>query len=411
MAAPRVVFEDVRKTFRRRNRSDSLRDALPRLLGRLAGRGGPARPPFVALDGVSFEVGDREVLGIVGANGAGKSTSLRLAAGVYRPDGGRVTVRGRISALIELSAGFHPDLSGRENIHLVGALHGMRRAEIEGTIEAVAAFADIGEFLESPVRTYSTGMAVRLGFSVASHVPADVLLVDEVLAVGDAEFQTKCLRRMAARRDDGVSVLFVSHNLAVMEQFCDRLLFVHHGRIAAEGPPREIVATYRRALAEERHERDGARQTRLRQGTHQLRFEDVSVRGDTGLPEGTVAHGGSLRLRARYLAAAPVRGARVRVLLHTVNGTLCGAAPASGLPEVLTGEGEVDVVLPGLPLLPGAYDLSLEAVDATGLVVLDRHDRLYPVNVVGETPAGADGVITFASRWSARPDARPAERG
>ena len=402
--ATRVVFRDVRKTFRRRNRSDSLRDAVPRMLMRLAGRGQPDRERFVALDGVSFTVGEREVVGIVGANGAGKSTSLRLAAGVYQPDAGTVEVNGRVSALIELSAGFHPDLSGRENIHLVGALHGLRRRAVAAAVDDVAAFADIGDFLDSPVRTYSTGMAVRLGFAVAAHVPADVLLVDEVLAVGDAEFRAKCLRRMSERRDEGVSVLFVSHNLAVMEQFCDRLIFVHHGRIVAEGAPAEIIARYRRTTADERigREGDGSRSVRLRRGTHELRIEDVSLAGGDGGGPGAALYGGALRLAARWESDRPLSGVRLCLRFHTVNGVLCAASAAPRTDAVLDGRGELHVEIPALELLPGAYDVSVEARDDSGLVVLDQHDRLYALTIHGARPPGAEGVVALRSTWDVR---------
>ncbi len=406
MSAPRIVFEDVRKTFRRGNRSDALRDALPRLALRALGRGTPPPPRFTALDGVSFEVASGEVVGLVGANGAGKSTSLRLAAGVYRPDTGRVRVDGRVSALIELSAGFHPDLSGRENIELVGALHGLRRREIVASLGDIAAFADIGEFLDAPVRTYSTGMAVRLGFAVSVNVPAEILLVDEVLAVGDAEFQAKCLRRMAERRDAGVTILFVSHNLQVMEQFCDRILFVHHGHLLADGAPAETVSMYRRKLAEEAHgsHGDGARRVRLRRGTHELRIEDVVLDDGAGGAAGVAAHRGTLRVRATWSTTRPVARPRLRLRFHTVDAALCGAAPAAEteVPEVLDGSGTLEVLVRDLPFLAGAYDVTIEARDDSGLVLLDQHDRLYALTVVGARPSGAEGVVHVPAAWTIR---------
>jgi ABC-type polysaccharide/polyol phosphate transport system ATPase subunit len=389
----RLEFADVRKSFRMRNRSDSLRDAVPRLLRRIAGRGehGPAR--FTALDGISFHVDEGEVLGLVGANGAGKSTALRLAAGVYDADSGRVDVRGRVSALIELSAGFHPDLSGRENIQLVGALHGMRRDEIAERLDEMVAFADVGEYLESPVRTYSTGMAVRLGFAVAAHVPSEVLLIDEVLAVGDVEFRAKCLRLMARRREEGVSIVFVSHNLTMMEQFCDRMVFLHHGRIAGEGAPPQIVAEYRRVLAAEEHERHGGREAarRARQGTQQLRLSDVRLNDGRDEAE----YRGPLVIHAHWAASEPVDGLRVRIAFHSVFGVLVATVPLPVVDQRLEGEGELEIAIPDIGLLPGPYDVSVEIHDRSGLVVLDRHDRLYSLAVDGVRPAGADGVVVL----------------
>jgi ABC-type polysaccharide/polyol phosphate transport system ATPase subunit len=218
------------------------------MLLRLIGQRREPTRRFVALDRVSFTVAPGEALGIIGPNGAGKSTTLRLAAGIYPQDSGDIVVRGRVSALIELSAGFHPDLSGRENIYLGGALLGLRKRQLREVFDEIAEFADIGEFLESPVRTYSTGMAVRLGFAVAAYVPADVLLVDEVLAVGDQEFRTKCMNRMAERRREGASILFVSHNLGAVESFCDRALLLTEGQIRAEGDPAETIEAYQAAV-------------------------------------------------------------------------------------------------------------------------------------------------------------------
>ncbi|MEN8151241.1 MAG: ABC transporter ATP-binding protein [Planctomycetota bacterium] len=249
MAEPRIVFSNVTKSFRMRNRSDALRDATHRLLLRCLGQKREAPPRFVALDDVSFQVAPGEVLGIIGHNGAGKSTSLRLAADVYPPDSGGITIRGRVSAFIELSAGFHPDLSGRENIFLGGALLGLSKREIRGVFDEIAEFADIGEFLESPVRTYSSGMAVRLGFAVAAHVPAEILLVDEVLAVGDQEFRAKCMDRMLEVKDGGASVIFVSHNLRAVEAFCDRVILLDGGKVRVEGTPAEALAGYEAAKA------------------------------------------------------------------------------------------------------------------------------------------------------------------
>jgi ABC-type polysaccharide/polyol phosphate transport system ATPase subunit len=404
VAGRRIEFRGVRKSFRVRSRSDALRDAIPRLLGRLAGRGEDPRTRFVALDDVSFHVDDGEVLGIVGANGAGKSTALRLTAGIYRADSGTVDVRGRVSALIELTAGFHPDLSGRENIFLVGALLGMRRGEVDRLVGPIAEFADIGEFLESPVRMYSTGMAVRLGFSVAAHVPADVLLVDEVLAVGDIEFRARCLERMAELKGRGVAVLFVSHHLDIMERFCDRVLFIHHGRVLAEGEPRGTLDAYRRKMAEGRGVPglgEGAAATH-RKGTGEIRLEDVVLDGGTDGPDAAVRAGGTLRIRAKWAAERPVREPRFGVVLHTPLGERLVEATAVGgvsAPAVFEGRGALEVRFEALPLLPGTYEVSVYARDSSGLVPYDHHQRFYVLKVEGSVPAGVSGLIATAPSW------------
>ncbi|NUN52487.1 MAG: ATP-binding cassette domain-containing protein, partial [Planctomycetaceae bacterium] len=318
-AAPSIEFRDVRKSFRMRNRGDSLRDALPRLLRRMIGAPREEATRFTALDGVSFKVSRGEVLGIVGANGAGKSTTLRLVAGVYRPDAGEVVVRGRVAALIELSAGFHPDLSGRENIYLNGALLGMRRREMEALEGAIVAFAGIREHIDAPVRTYSSGMVVRLGFAVAAHVPSEILLVDEVLSVGDIEFRQQCLERMTRRRQEGVAVLFVSHNLKTVEQFCDRVLVIQGGRVIEDGPPRKSLAAYRSRVASMGNLRS-VRETaapQIRKGTGEVVIEAVAVDGGEGTPPGRVDKGGTLRVCGRLRPVSPVPAPLVAVSIHS----------------------------------------------------------------------------------------------
>lgn len=400
-----VVFRDVRKTFRLRNRSDSLRDAIPRVLRRALGRGGEAPAPFVALDGASFAARKGEVLGLVGANGAGKSTALRLAAGVYRADGGTVSVRGRVAAMIELGAGFHPDLSGRENIFLAGALLGLRKREVQAVLEPIVEFSGVGGFIDSPVRVYSSGMAVRLGFSVAAHVPAEVLLVDEVLAVGDLEFQERCLRRMEERRAEGVTVLFVSHNMAVVEQFCDRVVLLHHGKVVADGPPREAVAEYRRVLAREMTERGsdpaGPAASRPRHGTGALLLEKVRISGEPGGGAGSVPAGGRLVIRVDWRAPRPCADPVLGCAIYTQDGALCAEATNAVEPAgALGGSGSFEVVIPALPLLPGDYEVSVFAKDSDGLMPLDMHHRLYPLKVLGRVPSGERGLVSLASRWT-----------
>ena len=237
----------VSKKFRRGELHDSLRDLVPALVRRAVRRGPrPDLAPreFWALHEVSFAVGPGEALGVIGGNGAGKTTLLKLLGGILRPTRGEVRVHGLLSALIEVSAGFHPDLTGRENIFLYGTILGMTRAEIRSRFDAIVAFSGLEEFLDTPVKRYSSGMFARLGFSVAAHVDPEVLLVDEVLAVGDVVFQQRCMERMREVLRQGTTVLFVSHNLRAVTDLCHRALLLERGRVAAEGPAAEVVGTY-----------------------------------------------------------------------------------------------------------------------------------------------------------------------
>lgn len=208
------------------------------------------RPTHAALTDVSFTVGRGQTVGIIGRNGSGKSTLLRLIAGIYRPDLGRILTRGRISSLIELGAGFHQDITGRENVFIEGMLLGLSRRDVRRRLDEIVAFADIGDYLDQPVRTYSTGMFMRLAFAVATHVDPDILLIDEVLAVGDEAFVFKCYERLAEFRASGRSILLVSHDVTSIERWCDRALWIDAGRIAADGTPVEVIARYHGLVSE-----------------------------------------------------------------------------------------------------------------------------------------------------------------
>ena len=244
---PGIVFDDVAKRFRRGHRADSLRELLPAMVRRLTGRAdnrANAANDFWALQGLSFSVKGGEVLGIIGPNGAGKSTILRLVTRILRPDRGSVLVNGRVGALIELAAGFHPELTGRENVFLQGAIMGMSRSEITRRFDEIIDFAGIGEFLDTPVKHYSNGMNARLGFAIAAHFEADVLLIDEVLAVGDREFQARAFEKLQSEVRRGIPIIMVSHQLDRIAALCDRAILMSGGRNVFEGSAEACVAAY-----------------------------------------------------------------------------------------------------------------------------------------------------------------------
>jgi len=247
MSQPAVVFDRVWKKFRRGERYDPLRDALTALATRPFRRRQPdalAADEFWALRDVSFEVKPGEALGVIGPNGAGKSTSLKLLTKILKPTSGSCHVRGRVGALIEISAGFHPDLTGRENLFLQGAILGMSRHEVARKMDAIVEFAGVRDFIDTPVKRYSSGMNARLGFAVAAHVDPDVLLIDEVLAVGDFAFQQKCYERLAEFRRSGAAIVFVSHSMQAIASLCDKAVLLRPGRSAVIGPVGEVAAMY-----------------------------------------------------------------------------------------------------------------------------------------------------------------------
>lgn len=241
-----IQFSRVSKTYlKERLRYGLLSESIRRWIGTAIGRRGRARNVITALDHASFSITKGETVGIIGPNGAGKSTILKLVSRVTIPDEGYVHVVGRVGALIELGAGLHPELTGRENIYLYGAILGMKRQEISDRFHEIVAFADIDEFLDMPIKRYSSGMYARLGFAVAVNMEPDILLIDEVLAVGDEEFQRRCFTKMKALKKKGTTIVFVSHNLDWVALMCDRVMLLTHGRIEADGAPRTVIATYR----------------------------------------------------------------------------------------------------------------------------------------------------------------------
>jgi lipopolysaccharide transport system ATP-binding protein len=274
--------EGVSKRFVRGEMHDSLRDLIPAAVAQLTGgsRASSAERDFWALQDVSFELSRGEAFGIIGSNGAGKSTILKLITGIMNPTKGRIDVNGRLSALIEVGAGFHPDLTGRENIYLNATILGMSRAEIERKFEAIVEFSGLKEFIDTPVKRYSTGMYARLGFSVAAHVDPDILIVDEVLSVGDVVFQNRCLERMNTILRSGATVIFVSHNLRAIAELCPRSILLEQGKVAAAGPSQQVMKSYL-----ERSGEQGRRST-----PREVSISRVKVRGSR--PEGAAFESG-----------------------------------------------------------------------------------------------------------------------
>jgi lipopolysaccharide transport system ATP-binding protein len=267
-------MDHVSKKFRRGEIYDSLRDLVPATFARLGRRretGALREKEFWALDDISFEVRRGEAFGIVGSNGAGKSTILKLLSGIMKPTRGSLTVRGRLSALIEVGAGFHPDLTGRENIYLNGTILGMTKEEIRRKFDDIVDFGGLREFIDTPVKRYSSGMYARLGFSVAAHVEPDLLIVDEVLSVGDYLFQQKCIDRMTSILKSGTTVLFVSHNLHAVSELCHRSMLLEKGKLLAQGPTNDVIREY---VGRPQAQRSG-------EGTAMV-IQSVTLRGSAG---------------------------------------------------------------------------------------------------------------------------------
>ncbi len=365
-----VRFERVSKSYRKGSaRYRSLRDDLAALLTPWSWA--RRREEFWALREVSFEVPQGGALGIIGPNGSGKSTTLKLIARITHPSEGTVRIRGRVGALIEVGAGIHPELTGRENIYVYGSILGLRAREIRRRFEEIVAFAEIEPFVDTPVKHYSSGMQVRLGFAVAAHMDVDVLLVDEVLAVGDAAFQSKCLRRIRELRDQGVTILLVSHQLANVQRICPKTILLLGGRIAAHGPTPEVIATYYRHLDEagaanpEAGLRPALPATR---GDDRVRITAVRLVDRSGQERSAFRMGEDLVVRVEYEARERVERPQVSVSFNSSDWTVYTGMDTKNegfVIPAMEGRGWVDVVVPQLGLGPGLYEVNVGIWDET----------------------------------------------
>jgi ABC-type polysaccharide/polyol phosphate transport system ATPase subunit len=280
----------------------------------------PRHTDFWALRDISFQVEKGETLGLIGPNGCGKSTLLQLVSGILQPTSGRIVTRGRIAALLELGAGFNPEFTGRENVFLNGEIMGLSRAEIAKAMPSIEAFAEIGEFIERPVKEYSSGMYVRLAFSTAIHVEPEILIVDEALAVGDAVFANRCVRKFQELRERKITVLFVSHDLGLVKQLSDRAIFLLHGRIEAEGTPHDVINRYIGLVLEKQApqiRKDERVRSSFRHGDGSSEIMAVEVLNERGEPVSSVGSGESVTVRVRSRFHAPTPDPMVGILIRT----------------------------------------------------------------------------------------------
>jgi len=391
----------------------------------------PRHRPFWALRDVSFDVARGEIVGIIGRNGAGKTTLLRLLSGISPPTAGEIDVHYRLSAILELGSGFHPELSGRENVFVGGAVLGMDEDEIRSKYDEIVAFAELGPYMELPFKTYSLGMQARLSFAVAISVEPEILIIDEALAAGDSAFIAKCFERIRAICASGATVLFVSHNTYLVQRLCGRALWIEHGRLEADGDPAIVCRDYEATLRAQEETRlelsnraalqrfsdasaapaaGGANGTSAPEprrhvwGTGEVRFTSVELLDAAGRPATTVYAGERLTIRLQYEAHAPYDDLAVVVLITRADGVAaCGLdSREAGLPvPPLTGAGTFEITLDPLLLGRGQYYLSPHVYrDRTGVPgtedVLVYHDRLYafrverrgrPYDVAVEQPA------------------------
>lgn len=413
-AQPAIEFHGVSKLYQLGESSASLREAFGQAAARLARRR-PRHEPrsFWAVRDVTLDVQRGESLGIIGHNGAGKSTILKLLSRITDPTSGSIVVSGRLAALIELGAGFHPDLTGRENIDLNGVILGMRRAEVAQQFDSIVAFAGLEDFIDTPVKRYSSGMYVRLAFAVAAHVRADVLLIDEVLSVGDAAFQDRCMAKMRELKANGATIVYISHNLWSVQTFCDRAVLMDHGRIAAEGPPAEVIDLYRQA----------ERQAQLGDALADSQADDSAddsadavitglemfdARGGETGPRTTFDPNAVLDVSVRYRLAMDIAAPVFVVKIRRADGVVCCSVHSRGSDALAAparaGEGGVAARIGPLPLIPDQYTIEAHIVDRDSPIVFASSARM-PFRIGGELAEVADaGVFAPGVEWLGWPN-------
>lgn len=381
------------------------------------------------LRGISFQVKKGEAIGLIGHNGCGKSTTLKLLTKIMYPDTGSITMNGRVSSLIELGAGFHPDMSGRENIYTNASIFGLTKKEIDARLKDIVDFSELEEFIDNPVRTYSSGMYMRLAFSVAINVDADILLIDEILAVGDANFQAKCFNKLKEIKSHGTTIVIVSHSLGQIEQICDRSIWIHEGLIRAEGPPKEIDLEYldfmgqklqestRKELEEknqqEEEEKSGSEQEaeenteaeetpeeKKRWGSGAARIKRIKAFTSDGAEQRIFRTGEDIKFRLDYTVKETVKDAVFGIGIFNRDGVQCYGTNTriDKHPEFdLDKNGAAEITLEKVGLLPGEYliDFAIETGDG---IPVDYYREAYTIEMI--SAAGDVGIARITHNWS-----------
>ena len=386
-----VTVDGVSKRFRLyHDRNQSLKAAVM--------RGGRARfEEFWALKDVSLAVPTGSTFGLIGENGSGKSTLLKCMARILRPDEGKIATKGKVSALLELGAGFHPELSGRDNVYLNGAILGLSRKEIARRFDEIVAFAGLERFIDTPVKNYSSGMYVRLGFSVAINVEPDLLLVDEVLAVGDEQFQRRCADKFAELKRSGRTIVLVSHSLGSIASMCDAVAWLNHGVLQDVGDPSDVVDEY---LTSVQDDKTNAPEEGARWGSGEARIDTIEVLSEEG---GGVRTGDGVTFRFHYRTTERVARPVFGMAIHALDGTVISGPntkDAHLIPEVIEGDGVVDLVVDRLMLLPGTYNLSCTITDSEALHIFDFRNRAIRFTVAPGTPHESyGGLVSLGGEW------------
>ena len=392
-------------------RETTIREKLIRVMQHPFRNGGKKAETIWALRDVSFAIEPGEVVGIVGRNGAGKSTLLKIISKITYPTAGKVTAVGRIASLLEVGTGFHEELTGRENVYLNGSILGMTKREVDARLDAIVDFAGVAKFIDTPIKRYSSGMRLRLGFAVAAHLEPDVLIIDEVLAVGDIAFQKKCLNAMENLRSGGRTVLFVSHNLAAVENLCHRCIWIDNGEVRADGASRSVIEAYMSAMGGTDKSGAGLESLQNRRGGGEIRFSRIEFLSPDRQPKEVVRAGDPIVMRFHYHAHTPIPYPSFGFRMYTDLGTLVTDVSTwqhgIDIPLLDAGDGHIDLEIGCLNLLPAMYTLSLFISGAGGGAHL--HDAIeqavrLEVDIANIFGSGRSldsryGILFFPQKW------------
>ncbi|MEP0918317.1 ABC transporter ATP-binding protein [Leptolyngbya sp. DQ-M1] len=362
---------------------------------------------FWALRNVSFTVSDGEMLGILGRNGAGKSTLLQLIGGVGSASEGRAKVKGRIGALLDLGAGFHSDLTGRENVFVCGVVAGLTRKEVARRFDVIVAFAELEDFIDNPVRTYSSGMQMRLAFAIAIHTDPDVLLIDEFLSVGDLAFQTKCLARIRELKSQGCAIVYISHSPDQIEKLCDRALWLQQGRMVAYGEPGVVAGQYLADMQSETRKRTPSRPAQFTEAGTELRVNEnrfgsleVEITAVRLLPDSEIRSGDLLQVEIEYWTPCQIESPIFSVSIHLEDSTLCcdfnTKSQQLSIPYI-EGQGKLSLSLDRLDLNQGQYFIDVGVYEKDWAYAYDYHWQAYPLLV--QTSLKAQGILHPPANW------------
>jgi ABC-2 type transport system ATP-binding protein len=394
MSTPAIRVDSLWKNFRLyHERNRYLKAAM--LRGRRA-----RYEEFWALQDVSLTVAKGATVGVIGSNGSGKTTLLKCLTGIYTPERGSVHIEGNVAALLELGAGFHAELSGSENIYLNGSILGMSKKEIDNKFDSIVEFAGLEQFIDTPVKNFSSGMVVRLGFSIATHVEPEVLLIDEILAVGDQAFQRKSTEKIEQFRRDGRTILVVSHSLGLVQQLCDTVVWLEKGHVKMTGPASDVISEYTGTTYGNFAREDASSKTRW--GSGEAQITQVTTLDASEQPIDTLSSGDEFRLRLELNSHVRIESPVLRVQMETMSGELVWSTTTqrgTATLRVLDGPAVAMLQIPSLPLADGTYYVSVSITDATGATEFDHCQHWAKIHVVGGQPNDG-GVVALPSSWS-----------